>query len=87
MMGLVHDALEIRKPIKFIVLSKYGGTNDQARRVAACIENVEVDLPVDGDNDMVQSIDTVLDKMANEDAIPISSLKFQQTLELKFQIL
>jgi cystathionine beta-lyase/cystathionine gamma-synthase len=74
MMGLVHDALENHKgkAIKFIVPPNcYGGTNDQARRVAACIENVEVvDLPVDGDNDMVQSIDTVLDKMAQEDAIP-----------------
>jgi cystathionine beta-lyase/cystathionine gamma-synthase len=74
MMGLVHDALENHKgkAIKFIVPPNcYGGTNDQARRVAACIENVEVvDLPVDGDNDMVQSIDIVLDKMAHEDAIP-----------------
>jgi hypothetical protein len=52
--------------IKFIVPLQIGGTNDQARRVAACIENVEVDLPVDGDNDMVQSIDTVLDKMARK---------------------
>jgi len=73
-MGLVHDALEKHKgkAIKIIVPPNcYGGTNDQARRVAACIENVEVmDLPVDGDNDMVQSIDIVLDKIANEDAIP-----------------
>jgi cystathionine beta-lyase/cystathionine gamma-synthase len=29
-----------------------------------------VDLPVDGDNDMVKSIHTVLDKIANEDAVP-----------------
>ena len=74
MMGLVHDALENHKgkAIKFIVPPNcYGGTNDQARRVAACIDNVEVvDLPVDGDNDMVKSIDTVLAKIANEDAIP-----------------
>jgi cystathionine beta-lyase/cystathionine gamma-synthase len=73
MMGLVHDALENHegKTIKFIVPTNcYGGTNDQARRVAACIENVEVvDLAVDGDNDMVQSIDIVLDKMAHEDAV------------------
>ena len=48
-----------------------GGTNDQARRVAASIDQVEVvDLPVDGGNDMVQSIDTILDRLANEDAIP-----------------
>jgi cystathionine beta-lyase/cystathionine gamma-synthase len=74
MMGLVHHALENHegKAIKFIVPPNcYGGTNDQARRVAACLDNVEVvDLPVDGDHDMVQSIHTVLDKIANEDAIP-----------------
>jgi len=74
MMGLIDDALENHKgkEIKFIVPPNcYGGTNDQARRVAACNDNVEVvDLPVDGDNDMVQSIDTVLTKIANEDAIP-----------------
>jgi hypothetical protein len=29
-----------------------------------------VDLLVDGDNDMVQSIDTVLTQIANEDAVP-----------------
>jgi cystathionine beta-lyase/cystathionine gamma-synthase len=74
MMGLVHNALEKHpgKAIKFVVPPNcYGGTNDQARRVAACIENVEImDLPVDGGNDMVQSIDIVLDQIASEDAIP-----------------
>ncbi len=74
MMGLVHDAQENHKgkAIKFVVPPNcYGGTNDQARRVAACINNVEVvDLPVDGDNDMVQSIDRVLATIAEEDAIP-----------------
>lgn len=74
MMGLIHDALENHKGknIKFIVPPNcYGGTNDQARRVAACLYNVEVvDLLVDGNNDMVQSIDTVLDKIANEDTVP-----------------
>ncbi len=74
MMGLIHDALEEHKgkAIKIIVPPNcYGGTNDQARRVAACIEGVEiVDLLVDGDNDMVESIDTVLAKIANEDAVP-----------------
>jgi len=74
MMGLIHDALENHKgkAIKIIVPPNcYGGTNDQARRVAACIENVEVvDLPVDSGDDMVQSVDMVLDKMANEDAVP-----------------
>jgi len=74
MMGLIHHAQENHKEkaIKFIVPPNcYGGTNDQARRVAACIENVEiVDLPVDGDHNMVDSIDTVLTNIANEDAIP-----------------
>ncbi len=74
MMGLVHDALENHKgkDIKFIVPTNcYGGTNDQARRVAACIANVEVvDLEVDGDNDMVQSIAAVLAKIASVDAVP-----------------
>ena len=74
MMGLIHDALENHKgkSIKFIVPPNcYGGTNDQARRIAACIDNVEVvDLLVDGDHDMVQSIDVVLNKIAYENAIP-----------------
>lgn len=74
LMGLVHHALQNHqgKAIKIIVPPNcYGGTNDQARRVAACIDNVEiVDLPVDGGNDMVQSIDIVLAKIAKEDAVP-----------------
>ncbi len=74
MMGLIQDAKERHKgkAIKFIVPTNcYGGTNDQARRVAACIKNVEVvDLEVDGDNDMVQSMDSVLDKIALQDGIP-----------------
>lgn len=74
LMGLIDHALENHgeKDIKLIVPPNcYGGTNDQARRVAACIGNVEVvDLAVDAGNDMVQSIDIVLDKIANEDAIP-----------------
>lgn len=73
MMGLIHDALEEHKgkAIKFLVPPNcYGGTNDQARRVAACIDNVEVvDLPVDGENDMVRSIDRILNELASEDAV------------------
>ena len=73
-MGLIHDALENHKgkAIKIVVPPNcYGGTNDQARRVAACLDNVEVmDLPVDGGNDMVKSIDVVLEKIANENAVP-----------------
>ncbi|WGF91940.1 cystathionine beta-synthase [Aequorivita marisscotiae] len=74
MMGLIHDALENHKgkEIKFIVPPNcYGGTNDQARRVAASIDNVEVvDLLVDGENEMVSSIDQILDKIARQDAVP-----------------
>ncbi|WP_271765126.1 PLP-dependent aminotransferase family protein [Aquimarina algiphila] len=74
MMGLIHDAFEKHKgkSIKIVVPPNcYGGTNDQARRIAACIDTVEVmDLPVDGGKDMVQSIDIVLDKIAEEDAVP-----------------
>jgi cystathionine beta-lyase/cystathionine gamma-synthase len=74
LMGLIHNAIENHKgkDIKIIVPPNcYGGTNDQARRVAACLDNVEVmDLPVDGDNDMVQSIDLVLAKIATADAVP-----------------
>jgi cystathionine beta-lyase/cystathionine gamma-synthase len=74
MMGLIHDAQENHKgkDIKFIVPTNcYGGTNDQARRVAACIDNVAVvDLPVDGGNDMVHSINTILEQLAAQDAVP-----------------
>ena len=74
MMGAVHDAIANHpgKAIKFIVPPNcYGGTNDQARRVADCLENVEVvDLPVDGDNEMVRSIDSILEKIAHDDAVP-----------------
>ncbi|NQY06477.1 MAG: PLP-dependent transferase [Flavobacteriaceae bacterium] len=73
-MGIIHDAMDHHpgKKIKFIVPTNcYGGTNDQARRVAACNDNIEVvDLHVDGDQDMVQSIDKVLEVIAEEDAIP-----------------
>lgn len=75
MMGLIDHALTAHpdKAIKIIVPPNcYGGTNDQARRVAACLEQVEVvDLPVDGDNDMVQSTDRVLQRVAEEDAVPL----------------
>ncbi len=74
MMGLIHDATlkHKGKAIKFIVPPNcYGGTNDQARRVAACLNNVEVvDLPVDGGNDMVEGINTVLNTLAEQDAVP-----------------
>ncbi|MDY0779871.1 cystathionine beta-synthase [Tenacibaculum sp. IB213877] len=74
MMGLIDHALENHpeKAIKIVVPPNcYGGTNDQARRVAACLDHVEVmDLPVDGGNNMVLSIDMVLNEIANQDAVP-----------------
>lgn len=74
MMGLIDAANQNHKgkEIKFIVPPNcYGGTNDQARRVAACLENVSiVDLPVDGDNEMVNSIENVLETIAKQDAVP-----------------
>ncbi len=73
-MGLIHEAVEHHKgkAIKMVVPPNcYGGTNDQARRVAACLDNVEVvDLPVDGNHNMVESIDTVLDQIAQQDGVP-----------------
>jgi len=75
LMGLIHDAKvnHIGKAIKIVVPPNcYGGTNDQARRVAASIDNVAiVDFLVDGDNDMVQSIDTVLTEISSQDAVPL----------------
>lgn len=74
MMGLIDyaQAHYPEKKIKFVVPTNcYGGTNDQARRVAACLEQVDiVDLAVDGENDMVQSIESVLNQIAQVDAIP-----------------
>lgn len=74
MMGLIHHALQEHpgQPIQFLVPPNcYGGTNDQARRVAACLEQVSiVDLPVDGENEMVRSIDTALEKAAAAAAVP-----------------
>jgi cystathionine beta-lyase/cystathionine gamma-synthase len=75
MMGLIDDAMEKypNKAIKIIVPPNcYGGTNDQARRVAATKENVEIlDLLVDRDHDMAQSTNQILDQVAAEDAIPL----------------
>ncbi len=74
MMGLIDDAKSRYpgKEIKFIVPPNcYGGTNDQARRMASVTAQVEVmDLPVDGDNDMVRSTAKVLEEVAKLDAIP-----------------
>jgi cystathionine beta-lyase/cystathionine gamma-synthase len=75
MMGLIHHARETypQKEIKIIIPPNcYGGTNDQARRVAACYNDVEIiDLPVDRDHDMVASTEEVLKKVAESDAVPL----------------
>ncbi|WP_019037286.1 PLP-dependent transferase [Psychroflexus tropicus] len=74
MMGLIDDAKTKHpgKRIKIIVPPNcYGGTNDQARRVVDAIDGVDImDLPVDQDNDMVQSSNQVLDQTAKDDAVP-----------------
>lgn len=73
-MGLIHHAREEHqgKAIKIVVPPNcYGGTNDQARRLAAGVDGVQVmDLPVDGGSDMVQSVNAILDQIAEEDAVP-----------------
>ena len=74
MMGLLHAANENHpgKPVQFIVPPNcYGGTNDQARRVAACFDHVTVvDLEVDGDADMVLSVRHTLAQAAAQDSVP-----------------
>ena len=74
MMGLIDDAIKNHpnKDIKVLIPPNcYGGTNDQARRVAATLDRVEVlDLPVDAGNDMVSSINSRLDEIAQLDAVP-----------------
>lgn len=74
-MGLIDHALEHHagRPIRLVVPTNcYGGTNDQARRVAACRDDVEVvDLAVDSGRDMVESTDAVLEQLAVDDAVPL----------------
>ncbi|MGY6559178.1 MAG: cystathionine beta-synthase [Nitritalea sp.] len=74
MMGLVAHAQEQHpdKKVSFVVPPNcYGGTNDQARRVAAILPQVEiVDFPVDGKHDMVRSLQAILAKLAEEDSVP-----------------
>jgi len=74
MMGAIDYAFENHpdQNISFIVPPNcYGGTNDQARRVAACSDRVEiVDLLVDGENDMVESLERILQQMAQKNSVP-----------------
>lgn len=75
LMGLVEDALNAHPGNAIQVIlppNCYGGTNDQARRIAEIIKEVSiVDLPVDGDNDMVSSLEVLLAKAADVNAVPL----------------
>jgi len=73
-MGLIHNAME-KYPGKKIGLmvppNCYGGTNDQARRVAVAVKQVDVvDLHVDGEHDMVSSMEASLEQLAASDSVP-----------------
>ena len=75
MMGLVENAIteHPNKPIALILPPNcYGGTNDQARRIANLIPNTDIfDLLVDGGHDLVTSLDAVLTQVANNNGVPI----------------
>ena len=75
MMGLVENAIteHPNKPIALILPPNcYGGTNDQARRIANLIPNTDIfDLLVDGGHDLVTSLDSVLTQVANNNGVPI----------------
>ena len=75
LMGLVEDAMK-QSPGKSIEIilppNCYGGTNDQARRIADLIPNVGiVDLLVDGEQNLVSSLDVALKEVALSDSAPI----------------
>ena len=75
MMGLVEDAMTHHpgKPIRLIIPPNcYGGTNDQARRIADLIPSVDiVDLYVDRGQELVSSLDVALKDAAESDCVPI----------------
>jgi cystathionine beta-lyase/cystathionine gamma-synthase len=75
LMGLVENAMTQYpgKAIKIILPPNcYGGTNDQARRIADLNTNIEiVDLPVDGGHDLVSSLDVALKASADSDSVPL----------------
>ena len=74
MMGLLDHARQYHpdKPIHFLIPPNcYGGTNDQARRVAALCSDVSiVDLPVDSGHTMTDSLEERLSQAAMADAVP-----------------
>ncbi|MCX7554903.1 PLP-dependent transferase [Marinicella sp. S1101] len=75
LMGLIeHAKTEYpEKPIRIILPPNcYGGTNDQSRRVAALIPEVEImDLLVDGGADLVTSLEGILRQVAEIDGVPL----------------
>ena len=75
MMGLVENAIKQYpgKAIKIILPPNcYGGTNDQSRRIADLIPNVEiVDMLVDGGQDLVLSLDEALRIVADTDGVSL----------------
>lgn len=75
LMGFIDKALTEHPDGKVVIMlppNCYGGTNDQARRVAEINPSVEImDLPVDGDQDMVRSLDEALNAVAAMDSIGI----------------
>ena len=75
LMGLVENAMTLypNKAIKIILPPNcYGGTNDQARRIAALSAKIDiVDLPVDGDQNLVSSLELALNASAQSDSVPI----------------
>ncbi len=74
MMGLLDYARQVHpgKSVQFLIPPNcYGGTNDQARRVAALCEDVSiVDLPVDSGHTMTGSLERRLAEAATVDAVP-----------------
>ena len=74
MMGLLDHARQHHpeKAIQFLIPPNcYGGTNDQARRVATLCEDVSiVDLPVDSGHSMTNSLERRLQEAAAANAVP-----------------
>ena len=74
MMGLLDHARQLHpgKPIHFLIPPNcYGGTNDQARRVASLCADVSiVDLPVDSGHTMTGSLEKRLGEAATANAVP-----------------
>jgi len=75
LMGLVEYAMiqHAGKPICLLIPPNcYGGTNDQARRVAALVPSVTiVDMLVDGGQDMTASMEAALETVAERDGVPL----------------